>query len=149
MKDGKDWINKFYYFYWSIMESILNKLIEMGWKPRNVISKNIYIYKVKDKINLSYSEFLEDEWECMHEDEWYSFRELTSKESWLWQFVCENGMVKKMEKNHRWIWINSWAKSAYQSYPVYTMERYEYRIIESALCDEDKLEDFLNISLKI
>ena len=144
MKDGKDWINKFYYFYWAIMESILNKLIEMGWKPRNVISKNIYIYKVKDKINLSYGEFLEDEWEFMHEDKWYSFRELTSKESWLWQFVCENGMVKKRASywTKKLVWRNI-------TKGLFADTEFEYFLIESALCDEDKLEDFLNISLKI
>ena len=58
-------------------------------------------------------------------------------------------MTKKMEKIPRGIWINSWAKSAYEKYPVYTMERYEYRIIESSLKDESELEDFLLSNIKV
>ena len=125
------------------MEELLNKLIEKGW---DVFPDTKFFWN-KDKLRFStFSKWKKHIW-FWNDD--YTYRELVSKESWLWQFVCENGMTKKMEKNHRWIWINSWAKSAYQSYPVYTMERYEYRIIESALCDEDKLEKFLLDNIKV
>jgi len=131
------------------MEELLNKLIEKGWKPRNVISKNIYIYKVEDKINLSYSEFLEDEWEVMHEDEWYSLRDLVSKWSWLWQYVCENGMI---DGTDRWT-LNARQKSIYDKYITsekeFTPRMAWYRLIESALCDEDKLEEFLLDNIKV
>ena len=131
------------------MEEFLNKLIKKGWKPFGIKSDNIYLYCLSDnKIVISYYEF-DTEWECNHEDKWCDLRQLTSKESWLRQFVCENKMEKKMEKINRWIWINSWHKDAYESYPVYTMEKYEYWILESALLDEDKLEDFLLSNIKI
>jgi hypothetical protein len=32
---------------------------------------------------------------------------------------------------------------------VYTGKGYEYRLIESALCDEDKLEEFLLENIKV
>ena len=125
------------------MEELLNKLIEKGW---DVFPDTKFFWN-KDKLRFStFSKWKKRIW-FWNDD--YTYRELVSKESWLWQFVCENGMTMKMEKNHRWIWINSWAKSAYQSYPVYTMERYEYRLIESSLCDEDKLEEFLLNSIKL
>ena len=131
------------------MEELLNKLIEKGWKPRwnqpeESLKKKIKVERCNRKpvaiVIKRPRRFI---------DEYYSFRELFSKESWLWQFVCENRMTKKMEKNPRGIWINSWAKSAYEKYPVYTMEKFEYRLIESVLCDEDKLEDFILSNIKV
>ena len=134
------------------MEELLNKLIEKGWKPRNVISKNTYIYKVEDKINLSYSEFLEDEWEVMHEDEWYNLRDLVSKSSWLWQFVCENGMFKKeweyrAKRRHCHWWEHD--EDFYHDISYTKKYDYEYRLIESALKDESELEQFLLDNIKI
>jgi len=41
----------------------------------------------------------------MNEDK-KSFRELVSKESNLWQFVCENGMIPK--ENHERVYDVSW-----------------------------------------
>ena len=127
------------------LEQLLNSLIEKGWKPfgediKQIVKNRLFLWYVsKTPVPLSTLE-------CKFS---WVLRELVSKESWLWQFVCENKIEKKMEKNHRWIWINSWAKSAYQSYPVYTMERYEYRVIESSLKDESELEDFLLSNIKI
>lgn len=125
------------------LEQLLNMLIQRGWKPRNVISKNIYIYKVKDKINLSYSEFLEDEWEVMHEDEWYSMRDLVSKSSGLWQFVCENDLIKhKWDSNYAYFNIHG-------TWKAYEHWNYEYRLIKASLKDESELEDFLLSNIKI
>lgn len=125
------------------LEQLLNSLIEKGWEPFREKSKSVeYLFEW----NQFY--FKNIPWELVWAF-YRSTRELVSKDSWLWQFVCENKMEKKMEKNHRWIWINSWAKSAYQSYPVYTMERYEYRVIESSLKDESEIEDFLLSNIKV
>lgn len=130
------------------LEQLLNGLIEKGWKPRNVISKNIYIYKVKDKINLSYSEFLEDEWEVMHEDEWYSMRDLVSKSSGLWQFVCENNLNYSEDDSIYNVWLKHYAEDDHES--PYTYASPVWYLIESSLKDESELEDFLlsNIVIK-
>jgi len=127
------------------MEELLNKLIEKGWKPRNVISKNIYIYKVEDKINLSYSEFLEDEWEVMHEDEWYSLRDLVSKWSWLWQYVCENGMVKE-DDGHITRIINLYKSD---ETIVDGWWNYHYWLMICSILDESELEQFLLDNIKV
>ena len=110
------------------MEELLNKLIEKGWKP--------FGYKgMKATVNIY--------WEIRFEREWHffieTFRTLTSKESWLWQFVCENGMVRKKRCWNSWEWENV----------CYNYQDYEYWLICSALCDEYKLEDFLLNNIKI
>lgn len=124
------------------LEQLLNSLIEKGWKPFG--RRPEWIKKAEQYVGT----FNWVHWWLDYQKR-ATIRELVSKESWLWQFVCENRMEKKMERNHRWIWINSRAKSAYQSYPVYTMERYEYRVIESSLKDDSELEDFLLSNIKV
>jgi hypothetical protein len=82
-------------------------------------------------------------------DDYYSLRDLVSKESWLWQFVCENGMVKK----NKWIGrfkehldTRDWEpKEDWE----FDMGCAEYYIIESSLKDESELEDFLLQSIVI
>lgn len=74
-----------------------------------------------------------------------TIREFCAKESWLWQFVCENGMIKKNDdvriKNY-W-WDNECDNN-------YCYDDSEFRMLESALKDESELKDFLlsNIVIK-
>ena len=68
------------------MEELLNKLIEKGWKP---FGKNAY--NCCDNAKRIWYEWWEESYREYIE---ISPRKLTSKESWLWQFVCENGMIK-------------------------------------------------------
>jgi hypothetical protein len=110
----------------SNLEWLLNSLIEKGWKPFGRNSNKAY-YR--------------PEWpdEFYFGENWYGYiynwRQIVSKESWLWQFVCENRMVE-----HRNYWIDT---------EIWQDEQYKYRLIESALCDEDKLEEFLLNSIKL
>ena len=126
------------------LEQLLNSLIEKGWKPRGenvelyLTSKNTFWEKIVIFIgNASWFK----KW-------WWTYRELVSKESWLWQFVCENGMVNEKHKHERildptfWEW---WADCKRQEHDW----NYWYRLIESALLDEDKLEDFLLSNIKV
>lgn len=84
----------------------------------------------------------------------YWLKHITAKESWLRQFVCENGMLNieyditksykdSRDRVHHW-WYN-WDR--YLEW--FDMYNYKYRLIESALCDEDKLEQFLLDNIKI
>lgn len=116
------------------LEKLLNTLCEKGWKP--------FGYKgMKATVNIY--------WEIRFEREWHffieTFRTLTSKESWLWQFVCENGMSEK----HTDIRVRCNEKTSKTYQDSYVHQHYEYRLIESALCDEDKLEQFLLDNIKI
>ena len=122
----------FYKLTYIEMEELLNKLIEKGWKPRNKDYTDVVVY---DWI-------VRFEWkiDCIE-----TFRTLTSKESWLWQFVCENGMVDKNYNERCNNDISIWVirKDYYED------KEYQYRLIESALCDEDKLEDFILDNIRI
>ena len=69
-----------------------------------------------------------------------NIRLITSRSSWLWQFVCENGLMNK-NVDSRW-WEDEMIKR-------YNYKEDEYRLIESALTDEDKLEDFLLSNIRV
>jgi len=124
------------------MEELLNKLIEKGWKPFNVDCAwtNVeVINKIKDNWYIpEHSKII-----FKTETHWHVFdcniRDLVSKWSWLWQFVCENDLLNiKKEKK----------RITPEHLRVFNWE-YQYRLIESALCDEDKLEEFLLDNIKI
>ena len=122
------------------LEKLLNILFERGWKPRNR-EKALHIC-CYDKCK-----WMDYQW--VHLDGWFmnedskKFRELVSKESWLWQFVCENGMVNKNKQYSfiKWSWKGRTDERS--------QKNYYYRLIESALCDEDKLEEFLLENIKV
>ena len=126
------------------MEELLNKLIKKWWKPFKIKSDNMWLYCLKDnKIVISYYDF-DTEWECNHEDKWCDLRQLTSKESWLWQFVCENKFVKTKDRKVRYMYEDLERTQNYFSWYWY-----EYRLIESALKDEEDLEKFLLDNIKV
>lgn len=118
------------------MEELLNKLIEKGW---NVFPDKKFFWN-KDK--LRFSKWKKCVW-FWNDD--YTLRELVSKESWLWQFVCENGMVKKLWDNFKYFYNSRDNKSSLRYYE----DRYKYWLLESALKDESKLEQFLFDNIKI
>ena len=64
-----------------------------------------------------------------------NIRLLTSRSSWLWQFVCRNKLYPK----NRW---HKWENDLWNGEIYYEDER-QYYVIESALCDESELEQYL------
>jgi hypothetical protein len=141
------------------LEQLLNSLIEKGWKPRwekvNKVIKT-WIDEFGDGYVLFDGEL---NW---YKQRWCNMTELVSKSSWLWQFVCENYLIElnwdEIEKKykseweyplryekHYWVYHSDLCRQEFIKY-----ETPEFWIIESALCDEDKLEEFLlsNINIK-
>ena len=128
-----------------LLTKLLNDLLRMWWKPFNR-DKTLHI-DCYDKCK-----WLNYKW--IHLDGWFmneesrTLRELVSIDSWLWQFVCENGMIKEEHKHERildptfWEW---WADCKRQEHDW----NYWYRLIESSLKDESELEDFLLNSIKL
>ena len=114
------------------LEQLLNSLIEKGWRPFN---KDIREF------------FTLNEFTCGYRWEWTNhlgtIRDIVSKESWLWQFVCENGMIGKTSK--RWEQFNSDTGKFYWFYD----DNSTYRLIESALKDESELESFILSNIKV
>jgi hypothetical protein len=125
------------------MEELLNKLIEKGWtkKAHHLygLPNKPFVRYVKDSthwVEFYYYEWRDNEAKLV---KIYSLRDIVSKESWLWQFVCENDLLNiKKEKK----------RITPEHLRVFNWE-YQYRLIESALCDEDKLESFILGNIKI
>ena len=122
------------------MEELLNKLIKGWWKPR---WENEPIYMLSSK-----KLYIPDTMEVNR-----SLRDLVSKESGLWQFVCE--MSVNNYNKEKWK-VLTWKKFEDNKYQInwysnwwWYIQDYEYWLIESALKDEDKLEKFLLENIKI
>lgn len=103
------------------LEQLLNKLIEKGWKPKN---RERYWEISKCKV-MGISWYVHIMFLIKWEERWsygLNIRELVAKDTGLWQFVCENGLMNK---------------------------NVDYRLIETALLDESELEKFLLDNIKI
>jgi len=116
------------------MEELLNKLIEKGWKPRDI--ETLYIEKVWNDVHL----LLPERWHMR-----YSMRKLTSKESGLWQYVCENGMVKE-DDGHITRIINLYKSD---ETIVDGWWNYHYWLMICSILDESELEQFLLDNIKV
>lgn len=124
---------------WQLMKNLRDK----GWIPRWYNEVIHTVYDKKHKIIWLYKEwkkFLELVYKK-------SLRDLCAKESWLWQFVCENGMIE--------IWYKEWLNEEVENWETVSsideisMESYYYRIIEASLKNEDELEQFLLDNINI
>ena len=119
----------------SKLEQLLNSLLKKGWLPRwRKKTLHITIYDCDLNVYL--------DWWFMNEDK-KSFRELVSKESNLWQFVCENDYWAHKDTYFVEKYTDHIAKHLYQC------NDYRYWLLGSALKDESELEDFLLNSIKI
>ena len=124
------------------MEELLNKLIEKGWKPFWFKWEATRIEIERDK-DLDIQIFKLN-WiiiEQHHRISW-SLRNLVSKESWLWQFVCENKMVKEDCSSIELYIMSEWTWILTDSY-------YQFWLMRCALKDEEDLEKFLLDNIKV
>ena len=132
------------------MEELLSKLIERGWKPYWIEKDDIEVCeysKNRKIISIWYMNWISpSKWDY----DWLfiSLRELVSRESWLWQFVCENEMVKGYNTSEYYTNYRRFNKEDFTECQY--LREYQYRLIESSLKDESELEDFLlsNIVIK-
>ena len=134
-----------------MLAKLLNDLLRMWWKPFNR-DKTLHI-NCYDKCK-----WLNYKW--IHLDGWFmneesrTLRELVSIDSWLWQFVCENGMIPYDEDWYTWYertkdYYDDFENSNSKMLDLAIDNRYEYRLIESSLKDESELEDFLLQNIKV
>ena len=141
------------------METLLTKLIEKWRKPFGLWWCPNRLTNYDRKHNRMWFEAVYCIWEDEYDYDYKScsLRQLVSIESWFWQFVCENGMValklSARMKNPRIDWedvddYNNW--HIVMNYKQKCeWDKAEYRLIESALTDEDKLEDFILSNIKL
>lgn len=121
------------------LEILLNKLIEKWWKPWGKESQKIIIRSSRIFI---------------YNSEWYinpegkHIRELVSLESWLWNFVCDEELIKYKTSE---IIIKRYIKQLITRKEWDVIEADvvcldldpEYRVLESALMSEEDLPRFL------
>ena len=122
---------------------LLNELIRKWWKPRWKIDME-FMYMLWDKEHPIYTLFFKwwASW-VISAIEQHHIRELVSKESWLWQFVWENGY--NLYKKNYFHWFSKYGLK----WEYWDTSDFEYYVLESALCDEDKLEEFLLENIKV
>lgn len=122
---------------------LLNKLIGKGWSPFGYHEWKYWYNEIEyfnNELTLSFGEWA---WKFIKT---YSLRNISSIDSWLWQFICENGMI---DEDKCWITDYNRHKRVKDDNKSNDTADYEYRLIESALCDEDKLEQFLISNIHI
>ena len=131
------------------LEQLLNSLIKRGWKPFGITCTD-FIKGTGLECIPSY---------CFnpHPHMWFpwwtrkhhrpSLRQIVSKESWLWQFVCENEMVKWYDTSEYYINYRRFNKEDFTECRY--LREHQYRVIESALKDESELEGFLLNNIKV
>ena len=125
----------------------MNSLIEKGWKPYGIEQYDRFIIESAWDMCFRWKyPWADGESAFDYNYDYFKIRELTSIESWLWQFVCENGMVEDQKRN--W-WQPHWDKSTYDDDIRFEPNKYQYRLIESSLKDESELEDFLLQNIKV
>lgn len=124
------------------MKTLLNKLIDMWWKPWGYEWETSVIKTKRDWKWIEFEKYADI---GFSERAYitYHIRELVSKESWLWQYVCSRSLIKINDE----VWI----KHINDTEKDYDRDCwiYEYRLIESSLRDESELEDFLLSNIKI
>lgn len=131
------------------LEKLLNTLIQKWWKPFGKKPVDIKEYcgwerytKYFDFYNIRINR--EDTiCERPRVTDNYSLRDIVSRESGLWQFVCGNGMISKPTKQFYWQNIFQLDSIEYDQYD------YQYRVIESSLKDESELESFILDNIKV
>ena len=120
------------------LEDLLNTIIQRGWKP---FGEKVELYWTSN----------DSFWENIvifngnagwFKRWWCTYRELVSKESGLWQFCCNRGLVEM----HEWFY---WQNIFHLDSQEYDYTDYQYWILESSLIDEEDLEDFLLENIKI
>lgn len=123
------------------LETLLNSLIERGWKPAG--------FPGKSEIKIS------EDWDVvlyMDTDDAtvvvkVKLRNLVSLESGLWQFVCDRSLLKSIWKSRAK--EPSMSALGFKSEVLALSFEPEYRLLESALIPEEELGKFLIDNIKV
>lgn len=127
------------------LETLLNSLIQRGWKPFkssnlnycNVVGKFVYFYTIKNPNKTTEN--------LVYESLAVPLRLITTIESGLWQFVCE----RQLWGNERGYWLRCHSHPLDYEADYSWKFNYEFRLLESALIPEEELGEFLVDNIKI
>ena len=125
------------------LENLLNSLIKRGWKPFensnlnhcNSDGKFIYFYTIRIPNRLTAS--------LVYESLAVPLRLITTIESGLWKFVCQNKLLSDKVDLQDYIEDNFWFRRC----PFDT--NWMYRIMQSSLYSEKDLPQFLIDNIKL
>ncbi len=125
------------------LENLLNSLIKRGWKPFensnlnhcNSDGKFIYFYTIRIPNRLTAS--------LVYESLAVPLRLITTIESWLWQFVCQNKLLSDKVDLQDYLEDSYWFRRC----PFDT--NWMYRIMQSSLYSEKDLPQFLIDNIKL
>lgn len=124
------------------MEELLNKLIEKGRVP--------FWLKWVDKAEYAEQYFRNYNWNFWWE--WWSkrksIRDIVSKDSWLWQYVCENKIIEQWKTVHDFVMKHICYADENRCW-WFSMCNAEYYIMMCSLLDESELEQFLLDNIKV
>ena len=130
------------------LEKLLHSLIGEGWNPWGIEWDDIEFFNLDMKrrnIHIWYMNYDEPEQE-EYEQEFKTFRELVSMESWLWDFVVKNKLYDDAEFNK--IVDYMWEERDRQR-PEYRINTPSYRLVKSALLSVEELGKFLLDNIKV
>ncbi len=128
------------------LEKLLNKLISLGWKPRD---KNCYDICDRDYWSKRHKKWNElylrnKEWKPLF---YFSLNDLCSLDSWLRQFVVENKLFNIIEAQIERLYDDLIEEHAALTRVSYTNESVWYRLMLSSI-QQDKAK-FLLENIKI
>ena len=119
------------------LENLLTSLIQRGRKPWGLrYFAEVMVFK-------TYIDFITKKWASSPT----SLRELVSLESWLWNFLCDNKLIKQTSKE-RVLNPTYWPKWADCDWSIQSNEA-QYLLLESALIPEEELGKFLIDNIKL
>lgn len=121
---------------------IIDELILMWWKPRGKNDNTFNCGRNQDKTGfVLISDFKESDML------YFKITDLVRRESGFWKFITDKGLYVRTpgvttayQELNNILWEN-------KHWPVLYKDREEYWLIESALCDADKLEEFIDRSV--
>ncbi len=138
---------QFYFLFVFLMqelETLLTSLYKRGRKPKD---REIISIKFDQEFTKSEGRTILHcnckDWSWFYAD----LRWLVSLESWLWNFVCENKLIKQ-NLNQRVLNPIHWPEWADCDWSIQSNEE-QYRLIESALIPEKELGKFLLDNIKV
>ena len=125
------------------LENLLNSLIKRGWKPFensnlnhcNSDGKFIYFYTIRIPNRLTAS--------LVYESLAVPLRLITTIESWLWQFVCQNKLLSDKVDLQDYIEDSFWFRRCPRD------SNWSYRLMRVAFVGEEDLEKFLIDNIKL
>ena len=128
------------------LETLLNSLIDRGWKPWDIEWDDIELlslYMNSKNLYIWYMDYSIPEKESYNQ-KFKTFRELVSLESGLWQFCFEKWLYKKSNGL-----IERYPDANKGDHSFHYSGGYQYRLLESALIPEEELAKFLVENIKV